>query len=116
MQAAMCATPEQAKWWRFRSSQNERAQLLLLTKFLLLMDSSHAFGTDHPIYMISAGEMRGFQLGNPNVPPFETHLDLFDKADRHLVLDVTGPKGHEQVLTQEEINAVVASIHSRTEH
>jgi hypothetical protein len=117
MQAAMLVTPEQVKWWRFRSSQNERAELLLLVKFLVLTESSsaHAF-TIRPIYTIASGEFRGYQLGNPDVPPYDTHINLFDGADRHLAFDIWGLEGHGQVLTQEEINAMVASIRPTTDH
>jgi hypothetical protein len=38
LQAAMSVTPEQVKWWRFRSSQNERAELLLFLKFVALTE------------------------------------------------------------------------------
>jgi hypothetical protein len=71
---------------------------------------SPRFGTLGPIYPISAGVFRGFQIGNPDVSPYEAHLDLFDGTDRHLAFDISGPEGHGQVLTQAEINAIVASI------
>jgi hypothetical protein len=117
MQAAMSATPEQAKWWRFRSSENERVEYLLGTKFsaLTLSASPHAF-TLGPIYTIAYGGFRGFQLGNPDVPPYEAHLDLFDGADRYFVFDITGREGHGQVITQEEINAIVDSIRPSSDH
>lgn len=111
MQAAMLATPEQVKWWKFRSSDNERVVYLLLLKFSLLshLTSAHAFSLG-PIYTISAGEFRGFQIGNPEVSPYEANVDLFDGADRHFAFSVVGPEGHGQVLSQPEINAMVSSI------
>lgn len=111
MQAAMRATPEQVKWWRFRNLENERVEYLLFTKFSILMEieSPHVF-TLRPIYTISAGGFQGFQIGDPDVPPYDAHLDLFDGTDRHLAFDVSGPTGHGQVLTQAEINAIMASI------
>ncbi len=109
MQAAMWTTPEQVKWWKFRSSENEKTQLLLLTKFVVVF-TSHGSPALGPIYPISAGVFRGFQIGDPNIPPYEAHLDLFDRTDRHFAFDVSGPEGHGQVLTQGEINAMVASI------
>ena len=110
MQAAMWATPEQVKWWRFRNSENERAHYLLLTKFVVVFPSGGSPPTLRPIYSVSAGVFRGFQIGDPNVSPYEAHLDLFDGTDRHFAFDVGGPEGHGQVLTQAEINAMVASI------
>ena len=117
MQAAMLVTPEQVKWWRFRSSQNERASLLLVLKFVALTESSpvHTL-TICPVYTIASGEFRGFQLGNPDVPPYDARIDLFDGADRHLAFDIWGVEGHGQVLTQEEINAMVASIRPVPDH
>lgn len=112
MQAAMWATPGHAKWWKFRTLENERVEYLLLTKFSLLTTSTtspHAF-TLGPIYAISAGEFRGFQIGDPEVSPYEAHVDLFDGTDRHFAFDVSGPERHAQVLSQAEINAIVASI------
>lgn len=116
-QAAMLATPEQVKWWRFRSSQNERASLLLLLKFVALTESPpvHALAT-RPIYTIASGEFRGFQFGNPDLPPYDARIDLFDGADRHLAFDIWGVEGHGQVLTQEEINAMLASIRPVSDH
>jgi hypothetical protein len=111
VQAAMWATPKQAKWWKFRNVRNERVEYLLLTKFSFLTRSasSHAF-TLGPIYAISAGSFHGFQVGDPNVLPYDTHVDLFDGADRYFAFDIIGPKEHGQVLTQAEINAIVTSI------
>ncbi len=111
IQAAMSVKPEQVKWWRLRSSQNRRAALLLFLKFVALTesDSMHSL-TVRPIYMISSGEFRGFQLGNPDAPPYNTHIDLFDGSDHHLAFDIGGSEGHGQVLTQEQLNAMVGSI------
>jgi hypothetical protein len=111
MQAAMKTTPEQVKWWRLRTSANQRADCLLTTKFLTMLQMApfHSF-TIRPIYTITSGEFRGFQVGNPGVAPYEAQVDLFDAADRHLTFDVTGRDGHGQVLTQTEINAIIASI------
>jgi hypothetical protein len=113
MQAVMSTTPDQVKWWRLRSRQNQRAEFLRLAKLTVLEGSIHRLT---PIYAISSGEIRGFQLGNPNVPPYEAHLDLFDAADRQFTFDVMGLEGHGQVLTREEINAIVASIQSISDH
>jgi hypothetical protein len=117
MQAAMLVTPEQVKWWRFRSSQNKKAALLLLLKFVALTESSpmHAL-TIRPIYTVASGELCGFQFVNPDVPPYDTRIDLFDRADRHLAFDIRGLEGHGQVLAQEEINAMVASIRPASDH
>jgi hypothetical protein len=111
MEAAMWATPEQAKWWRFHTSANERVGYLLVTKMFVISQlfSRHS-STVGPIYAIGFGEFRGFQVGNPDVAPFEAYVDLFDAADRHFAFQVTGPEGHGPVLTQTEINAIVASI------
>ncbi|MGA3032698.1 MAG: hypothetical protein ABSD70_05415 [Terracidiphilus sp.] len=110
MQAAMWATPDQAKWWRLRALENQRIEYLLVAKFFLLAVPSRYGFTLGPIYKIDGGEFRGFQIGNPSVAPYEAHLDLFDRDDRHLKFDIEGPEGHGQVLTQADINGMVASI------
>ena len=117
MQAAMSATPGQVKWWRFRSSLNKRIDFLLLTKLEAFTEAGFfglrtfpPYAGRGPIYTIASGEIRGFQFGDPDVAPYDAHLDLFDGADRYFAFDVTRPDGHGQVLTQEEINAIVASI------
>jgi len=89
--------------------------LLIKSSLLTGFGSLHSF-TLGPIYTISAGGLRGFQIGDPDDPPYEAHLDLFDGADRHFAFDVYGREGHGQVLTQAEINAVVASIHPIAGH
>ena len=60
MQAVMSTTPDQVKWWRLRSRQNQRAEFLLLTKLTVLVGSIHRLT---PIYAISSGEIRGFRVG-----------------------------------------------------
>jgi len=112
VEAAMWATPDQAKWWKFRTSTNKRVDYLLLIKFSLLLTHtvSSQPSTLGPIYAISAGGFRGFQVGDPNVPPYDAQVDLFDGAGRSLTFDVSGPQKHAQVLTQDEINAIVTSI------
>jgi hypothetical protein len=117
LQAAMLVTPEQVKWWRLRSSQNKKAELLLLLKFVALTEYSpmHSL-TKRPIYTIAPGKFRGFQFGDPDKPPYDTHIDLFDGASHHFAFDISGLEGHGQVLTQEEINAMVASIQLASGH
>ncbi len=112
MQAAMRTTPEEVKWWRFRSLRNERAESLLLIKFHLLNASafSELFGS-RPIYEISVGELQGFEIGDPNSKPFEAHLDLFDAHDRHYAFGVSAAGKHgQQLVTQAEVNSMVNSI------
>ncbi len=111
MQAAMNATPDQVKWWRFRNAANERDEELLVIKSLALafIPSSHASAM-RPIYTIASGEIRGFQIGDPGVPPYDVRVDGFDTADRHFELDITGLKGHGAIVIQPELNAMILSI------
>jgi len=113
MQAAMRMTPDQVKWWRFRNETNQGAEKLLLTKFAALSSGASPHSVNvRTIYRFTFGPVRGFQIGNPDVAPYETHVDVFDAADEHFAFDVNGPEGHRQVLTQREINAMTASIQS----
>lgn len=111
MQAVLSATPDHVKWWRFRSSQNQKESLLLETKSIAQIECAPPGRfTITPVYTIAFGEFRGFQFGNPDVAPYEAHIDVFDGADRQFTLDIAGPEGHKQLLTQQELNAMVASI------
>ena len=112
MQAALSATPKQVKWWRFRSAQNQREEILLTLKFYMFIACSTVpdLSMKAPVYSIAFGAFRGIQCGDPNAPPYDAHIDVFDQDNRHFSLDITGPTGHGQVLTQEELNAMVASI------
>lgn len=112
MQAALSATPGQVKWWRFRSARNMRQDLLLTLKFYTFIACSTVpdLSMKAPVYSTAFGAFRGIQCGDPNAPPYDAHIDVFDQSNRHFSLDVTGPTGHGQVITQEELNAMVASI------
>ncbi len=110
MQVALPATPGQVKWWRFRSAENQRQEVLLTIKLLTLAECAPPPHLTAPAYTIAFGAFRGIQCGNPDIAPYDAHIDVFDKDDRHFSLEITGPEGHGQVLTQEELNAMVASI------
>lgn len=110
MQAAMLTTPDQVKWWRFRSSRNMRASFLLGEKLFDLMECKQPLGPLGPIYAVSFGQFHGFQCGDPDVAPYDARIDLFDDSNRQIKLEIAGPQGHGPVLTQEELNAIVASI------
>ena len=61
------------------------------------------------IYAISAGGIHGFQLGDPQQPTSPVFLRLFDVNDRELWMALhRAPNG--VGFTQEQINAMVASI------
>jgi hypothetical protein len=111
MEAAMSATPDQVKWWRFRSKENERSELLVMTKFFALTQI-HSVSSAKVccLYRIELGDVRGFQFGSPEVAPHNIHVDVFDAADRHFHFDIFGSDGHGPVLTQSEVNAIVGSI------
>lgn len=117
LQAAMSVAPEQVKWWRLRSSRNRETELLLEIKFVALTEYSALHSLDiRPIYTISISDFRGFQFGDPGRAPYDTHVDLFDSSDRHFAFDISGTDGHGQVLTQEAVNAIIASIRLGSEH
>jgi hypothetical protein len=102
MAAEMFTTPDLVKWWK-RPAKNEATTFLLEMKAIRL---GHLKG----IYAISNGKLRGFQLGDPVVPPYRVRLDLFDSADRHYQIQIAPTGGHGPALSQEQINALVASI------
>jgi hypothetical protein len=100
--AAMQTTPEEARWWQPRS-HNARIAILLTNKLESLLDKG-------ALYEINIGEMRGFQEGEPNSSPFQVTLNVFDPADHHYRITIKTREDNGPVLTQSEINAIVASI------
>jgi len=54
--------------------------------------------------------MRGFQYGDPMVAPYNVNLDLFDGSDWHYRLSIVGQNDHRPVITQAQINGLVASF------
>jgi hypothetical protein len=117
MQAALLATPAQVKWWRFRSWKNEKVDYLLTAKSMTLWQL-HSFHSSkiRSIYKVAFGEFKGFQIGDPDVAPYDARVDLFDAEDHHLAFEVIGPEDHGRLLTQTEINAIVESIQTAPDH
>jgi len=100
--AAMGTKPDQVKWWKI-PSQNARALDLLFLKEVIKPKSS---GT---LYSISAGGICGFQRGDPSIAPYLVKLELYDTADRHYRIWISSNR-EGPIITQPEINAIVASI------
>ncbi len=100
--AELAATPDQVRWWK-PPTENTRNLILLNLKSMEISGSNL-------IYNISFGEMRGFQFGNPGISPFRVRLDLYDVNNRRYEIWIVGghPKG--PVLSQAEVNAMVASL------
>jgi len=102
MAAEVDATPNDAKWWAGRA-RNARVLVLLMYKRMNLGDAA-------AIHTVSAGGVRGFQFGDPDAAPFLVRLELFDTADRNYEIILTGKQANKPVITQAEINALVASF------
>jgi hypothetical protein len=102
MAAELGATPSQVKWWATRTA-NVRSLVLLNLKSMEMNDTN-------AIYQLTAEEMHGFQLGNPAIAPYRVELDLFDRNDRRYQIIINGKDEQRPVLTQAEINAMVASF------
>jgi hypothetical protein len=105
MCAKMNASPTDVSFWHSRARN---------AKTLTLIDSKTGMlGKAKVIYSISAGGMHGFQLGDPQQPDSPVFLRLFDANDRELWMILhRAPNGIG--FTQEQINAMVASIHPAT--
>lgn len=102
MSAEMNVLPSDLKWWRSQS-QNEAASFLLESKAMALGDA-------RGIYSIREGGLRGFQEGDPGVAPYTVRLDLYDARDLHYLIVISATSGNQPVVSQAEINAMVASI------
>jgi hypothetical protein len=101
--AVMNAKPEQVKWWKTRGENAKYATLLL-------MKSSFEVECHGAIYAIDSGEIHGFQQGNPSVAPYCVKLDLFDAGDHHFQIRIDQYPVRGPVVTQAEVNAMVASL------
>jgi len=102
MAAAMAATPRDAAWWK-TPGENRRILEPLILKLFAVPDLN-------AIYNLSGPEMRGFQLESKSLSRRRAQLKLFDSADRQLDIEIVNGIGDKPVLTQQQINAMVASI------
>jgi hypothetical protein len=102
MAAEVQALPADVKWWAGRS-RNVRSLILLIDKSLDLRDAT-------AIHEVHSSVVRGFQFGDPDVPPYRVNLDLFDATDRHYRIWITGTDKSRPCITQAQINGLVASF------
>jgi hypothetical protein len=102
MAAEVQALPADVKWWAGRS-KNVCSLILLTDKSLDLHDAT-------AIHEIHSSVVRGFQFGDPNVLPSRVKLELFDEADRHYRIWITGKDKSTPCITQAQINGLVASF------
>ncbi|HSY36254.1 MAG TPA: hypothetical protein VK814_10930 [Acidobacteriaceae bacterium] len=105
-QAELNASPSDVSFWHSTSS-NARALTMLMLKDAVVQRAK-------VIYTVSAGGVHGFQLGDPQQPISPVFLRLFDTNDRELWMILRrAPNG--VGFTQEQINAIVASIRPATQ-
>ncbi len=97
MVAEVQATPGDVRWWA-RREWNVRNAILLMNKGMGLGDST-------AIHPIESSRVRGFQFGDPDAAPYKVLLELFDTADRHYELVISGKDKNHPVITQAQINA-----------
>lgn len=102
MTSEVLATPAEVKWWVNRA-QNTRTGILLSNKSLNLGEAT-------VIHQIDSAAVRGFQYGDPNTLPFLVQIDLFDRADKHYKLIISGKGWNRPVISQAQINALVSSF------
>lgn len=100
LSTALATVPAQSKWWKSLNN-NVRVMTLLGMKSLNL----HHCRSIHPI---AANSLRGFQLDDPNAEAI--HLVLFDPSDREYEITLAHKGSLAPVLTQSQVNAIVASI------
>jgi hypothetical protein len=102
MAAEIDAMPEQAKWWKM---PRENARVMMLVAY-----KSMEFGSYETVHKIEAGGLRGFQEGDPTKSPYHVRLDLFNPADQRFLIQISAGHNQGPVLTQAQLNAMVASI------
>jgi hypothetical protein len=102
MAAEVLATPDDARWWYSRVGL-ARALILLEGKDIEMNE-----GTS--IHPVALGAVRGFQFGDPDVAPYTVNLKLFDGSDRKYWISINGKYANHAVITQSEINGLIASL------
>ncbi|MDR3792385.1 MAG: hypothetical protein P4L03_03300 [Terracidiphilus sp.] len=102
MAAELSATPSQVKWWSTRATK-ARYLVLLSMKSMEIIDTQ-------VIYWQGSSEMRGFQLGSPVQAPYRVELDLFDRNGRRYKILIASADRTHAVMTQAEVNSIVASL------
>jgi hypothetical protein len=97
----LAANPNEAKWWTPR--KNVQLFMLLSFKELQMINFKS-------VHKIEAGELRGFQFGDPAKPRSRIMFKLFDSNDRQIRIQVSSDADDASALTQAQLNAMVASI------
>lgn len=101
--AAIGTTRSDAKWWR-SPIYNNMVEFLLTEK---MVEEPAFFDRPFPIYMVHFGNIRGFQMGDPQGTQDNVKLILFDEMDHECRIDLI----HTPMdVTQPEISALVASL------
>ncbi len=103
MVAELAAAPSQVKWW---STLTAKAKSLIL----LNLKSMEVLESTTRIYPQSSEEMHGFQMGDPALPPYKVQLLLYDRNDRRYQIWIVGKDLTRPVITQAEINGMVATL------
>jgi hypothetical protein len=103
--AALGTRGNDAKWWR-PPIYNEKVALLLVEKSEITGFALRSQQLPIPIYSLSFGGIRGFQVGDLRGRQNEVKLVLFDKADRECRIALL----NFQNVTQAEINALIATL------
>jgi hypothetical protein len=102
--AVLSVNPNQMKWWQSPSSK--RKMMTQVVEKLLFLEP---FTDTDKLYSLHFGEMRGFQQGDP---PYKVTLNLYDAEDHHYKIFIDQQKNTSPPITQAQINALVASMHS----
>ena len=105
MQAELYSSPSDVSFWRSRS-HNSRALVMLMSKHAAIQNAK-------VIYTLSVGRFHGFQFGVPQQAHSPVNIRLFDANDHELWIGLRrAPNGGS--FTQEQINAIMASIRPAT--
>ena len=102
LSAELRSEPQRFVPWAPKN-QLVQATILLPLKSMALSDAT-------AVYELKAGDLRGFQFGDP-LTEKSVRLELFDAADRHYSIKINVKPPLSSALSQSEINAIIASIH-----
>jgi hypothetical protein len=103
MAAEVGATSNDVEWWVSRARN--------IRTFILLEDKLTELGeTGKSIHPLASSTVQGFQFGDPDAAPYIVRLELFDSLDRRYEIVLTGKSAHRAVITQSQINGLIASL------
>jgi hypothetical protein len=102
MASELTAAPDQIRWWN--RTNNVRLALLLGMKSIKISNECTV------IYRVENPELHGFEFCDPAAAPYRITLNVFDVNNRSYEMVIASRRADQPVVTQADINAIIASM------